>query len=335
MDTTPTIPARTLLSRARGALLGAAIGDALAFPNLHYSRTFLQSFAEPLAAEFVAPHTGFHPQGQYGAATQVMQAVAASIAESGDVSWDSLVSHMIPLWRDHLLVGEDPSATEAMEPILRGAVHRGATGLPPGRAEAAPATRVPAIAVLDHRDFAKLAADVALATRITHRDPRPAACAAAAAAAIASNLVAQEFILGDFLDRAAGASGLYDPAVEEAILDFPRILSQTERRALRQIASFCPDSRYPQTEDGLGEYCVTAVLTAIYYFLRSPHSYEQTVEGCLRLGGHIDVPTFLAGAMSGALVGDEEIPPGLVTGLLNAERIALYADHILDTQGRA
>lgn len=310
-----------VISRFRGAVLGAAIGDALAFPHEHYSRSFLSSLAHPLAEEYVVPPSGFHPAGQYGYATQTMLAVLSSIVESGEVTGEGLVSHLLPLWHGNLLVKTEPSMTEAMRRIADGTDWRDA-GMDVGHAESAPLARTIALALWNHQDPERLVDVVGLSTRITHKDPRVSACAAACAAAVACNLGAEELILGEFLDAVGTAAGAYDGVIRDVILDFPRILSQTESRALLYLMSLCADTRYPQGEDGLGEYCVPTTLTAIYYFLRSPYQFPKVADWCLRLGGRIDMVTFLAGAITGALVGDERLPSGLVAGLLNSTEIA-------------
>jgi ADP-ribosylglycohydrolase len=310
-----------LSSRFRGAVLGAAIGDALAFPYQHHSRRFLRSLASSLTEEYTSHHSRFHPRGQHGYPTQILLATTEAIVAERTPNPEVVVDRLIPLWRENLLVEREESTTEAMTPVVRGLVdwRDGALGI--GRAEAAPLVRVVPVALWDHKDVESLAANAGALTRITHSDLRVAACGAAAAAAIGGNLLVDELKLGEFLDRVAAAASRFEPAIAEALLDFPRILSQSEYRATRLLAALCPDSRYPASEDGLTEYCVPVLFTAIYQFLRSPYAYERVVESCVRLGGRTDVAAFLAGSMCGALVGLEDLPERLVGTLAHAERI--------------
>ena len=315
-------------SRFRGAVLGAAIGDALAFPYQHYSRSFLRSISSPLTAEFVDPPSSFHPRGQYGPATQLMLATLASVNEAGDVSGESMANHMLPLWRDNLFVRSEESTAEAMGRLAKGQAEWHESGHESGRAEAAPLARAVVIGLWDHGEMDRIPQDVETVVRVTHRDPRALACGAMVAAAVASNVQSSQLHLGEFLDRVAAAASSFDTALHDAILDLPRILSQTEARALRYLESFCSDSRYPHTEDGLGEYCIPTAMTAIYYFLRAPYQFEKALDSCLRLGGHIDSVTFLAGALSGALVGDAGLPQSLIEGLLNSREITAAAEQL-------
>jgi ADP-ribosylglycohydrolase len=317
-----------LLSRFRGAILGGAVADALALPYQHYSRAFLRSLATPIAGQFGTHHSGFYPLGQYTDETQTMLCVLASILEAGEVSEEAMASRLASLGRDQLLVEPESSIAEALNRLQEGSSGWQKAGLEPGRAEAAPAARVLPVALWDHEDFDVLCKDAEACARITHKDPRSIASALAVAGAIASNVQTEELVLGNFLDRVSDAAGRFDSALKEAVLDFPRVLSLSEQRALRHFESLSPDDRYPATDEGLSGYSIPTVSVALYYFLKSPYSYEKTVESCLRLGGQIDTPAFLAGAISGALLGENGIPAKLTEELLNAGDIALRADQL-------
>jgi ADP-ribosylglycohydrolase len=315
-----------ITSRFRGTLLGAATADALALPHLHYSRAFLRSLASPMAREYVSHPSGRHPAGQYSSLTQEMMAVVASILDEGEVSGEAIASHLTPLWRDQVLIERDAGSVAPMERLVSRSVSWQTAANEVGHAEAAPACRVVPVALWRPTDVEALQRGVVDAVTITHRDPRVLAAAAAMAAAIAVNSRTEELILGPFLDRVAGAAERFDAVVAEAILDFPRTLSMSENRAIRHFESLCPDDRYPPSDEGLGSYCVPAALLAVYYFLRSPYRFEKTVESCLRLGGHMHVPAFFAGAISGALNGEDGLPDPLLQGLVGWREIAEAAD---------
>jgi len=297
-------------------------------PYQHYSRTFLRSLAGPLTAEYGEHHSGFYPTGQFSDDTQEMLAVLGAIVEKGEVDGETIASHMIPLWRDNLLVERDGAAEAAMERLMKSQADWEHCGLDAGYAEVSAARRVIAIGLWEHGDVERVAHAAAVSTRITHRDPRVLACAATMAAAIAHNIGTDELILGDFLDQVSDAAGEFDPNLQEAILDFPRTLSLPEFRTLRHFETLAADNRYPPNEQGLSAYCVPVTLTALYFFLKSPYDYEQVVENCLRTGGHIDTLAFLAGATSGALLSDTAIPANLVAGLFNSQDIAKRADEL-------
>ncbi len=301
-----------------GCVLGAAVGDALAFPYQHYSRQFLRSISSPLTDGFAEHHTSSYPSGQYSDDTQMLlallKAIAGAAAEAAELNVPFVLRHLLPLWRDQMLVERDPSCAEAMARVL-GSGESQPRPLEEGRAEASPTGRAVAVALWYHRHPDEMHERVEAMVRLTHTDRRTLACAAAVAAMIEHNLTTTEIILGDFLDKTAAACARFDERIAEAILDFPRILSMAENRCHRHLEAVCEDRRYPMSDEGLSEYAVPTMLFALHSFLKSPHRYEDTVDRCLRLGGQVDTATFLAGAISGAHLGSDAIPANLRNGL--------------------
>jgi len=322
---------RKLQSRFRGALLGCAVGDALGFPYQDYSRSFMRSLLDSLTAEFSRHQSGFYPLGQYTDDTQMAQAVGEAIIEAGGVSGQAIAEHLIPLWRDQLVVDRSASCTEAMERIVRGEVGWQQSGLPIGRVESGPLPRVLPVALWDHAHPERMAADVEAVVVITHRDPRAIAAAAAIGAAIAHNVTSNDLILGGFLDHVSQAAGRFYGDLAEAILDFPRLLSQTEYRAFEIIGAFAASAsgeRPPGFDEGVAENALHAVLAVLYYFLKNPFDFEKAVESSLRAGGDVDTASALLGALSGALLGVEAIPAPLASTVLDAAAIRDLADRL-------
>lgn len=302
-----------------GSVLGGAIGDAIAFPYLYYSRAFLSSMSAPLTEEFAEQHSGRYPTGQYSDDTQVVLALLEAIVEAAgnatDLDVPIALRHLLPLWRDQVLVERDASCAEAMQRILGSGDPTRPHPLESGRAEASPVGRAVAVALWYHARPDAMHEQLEAMVRLTHTDRRTLACAAAVAGAIEYNLTTSDLILGDFLDAVAGGAERFDARVAEAILDFPRSLSMTEYRCQRHFEEVYEDQRYPASDEGLSVYTVPTVLFALHAFLKSPHDYEATVDRCVRLGGQMDTATFLAGAISGAHLGYEALPEGLRDGL--------------------
>ena len=310
-----------LADRFLGSVFGAAIGDALAFPYQHYSREFLRSMSSPLTEAFVEHHSSFYPTGQYSDDTQMMVGVLEAIVEaaaSGEPEpshTTGVLRHLVPLWRDQLLIERDASCAEAVERLLARGQHWTAQPLEDGRAESSAIGRVLGIALWYHHQPGQLLERVEALVRLTHTDRRTVACAAGFAAAVAYNLTAEDLVLGDFLDRVAVAAGRFDSRLGETILDFPRILSMTEYWCQKHFECVYQDDNYPPSDEGLGVYSIPAFLFAFYFFLKNPHCFESTVDNCLRLGGQMDTTTFLAGAVSGSRVGFSALPKKLTTCL--------------------
>jgi ADP-ribosylglycohydrolase len=326
-------------SRYRGTLLGAAIADALAFPLRNYSRNFLLSVAQPLTREYQSPPDGFHPRGQTTDDTQGWIAVIDAVLEQGGFEPDAssarlVVDHLIPLWRDLRVIDGDPDTTEVMQRIVRGITVWNGAALPPGRATAGAVTRAIPLGLWDCRSAEEIPSHVETVVRVTHEDPRVLAVAAGVAAAIATNVCAEELILGQLLDAVAGASSRFDAGVAEAVLDMPRFLSQTDRRALEMILDARADLAYPPPDDGLGDYVVPVLLLALYEFLKEPQDYEKAVDRSLRLGGQLSTVAALTGALSGSFIGAANLPRRLVADLLENDAIQSRADQLYELRRR-
>ncbi len=323
---------RKLRSRFRGALLGCAVGDALGFPYQDYSRSFMRSLLEPLTSGFVRHHSGFYPLGQYTDDTQEATAVVNSIIEAGGINGQIVAEHLIPLWRDQLVVDRSPSCTEAMDRLLKGEATWSRSGLPVGRVENCSLPRALPVGLWDHAHLDALPGDVEVTTLISHQDPRVVASAAAMAASVAYNVVADDLILGSFLDQAAGAAGRFYGALAEQILDFPNILSQREYRAFEWFGEFSAgalgEHPYP-FDEGVAENALYTALAVLYFFLKNPFDFERAVESALRAGGDVDTTAALTGAISGGLLGSEAIPAQLANSVLDHSSIQDRADRLL------
>lgn len=308
------------------------MGDALGFPYQDYSRSFMRSLLGPLTAGFARHHSGFYPLGQYTDDTQVAQAVAESVIEVGAVDGQAIAEHLIPLWRDQLVVDRSAACTEAIERLVRGETGWRESGLPQGRVESGPLARAVPVALFAHAHPESLPGEVEISAIITHHDPRAIAAAAAIAGALAHNVLANDLVLGAFLDQAAQAAGRFYGELAEEILDFPRLLSQTEFRAFETFAAFAASAvgeRPAPFDEGVTENALHTALAVLYYFLKNPFDYEKAVESALRAGGDVDTSTALVGAVSGALLGVEAIPAALGSTVLDGQAILDRADRLL------
>jgi len=322
---------RKLQSRFRGALLGCAVGDALGFPYQDYSRSFMRSLLGPLTAGFTRHPSGFYPPGQYTDDTQMAQAVLEAILEAGAVEGQSIAEHLIPLWRDQLVVDRSAACTEAMERLVSGETVWKHSGLPLGRVENGPLPRALPMGLWDHAHPEELPGHVETAVVITHRDPRAIAAAAAIAAALAHNVVSDDLILGSFLDQAARAAGRFYGELAAEILDFPRLLSQSEYRTFEMVGAFAAGAlgdRSPTFDEGVTENALHTALAALYYFLKNPFDFEKAVEPSLRAGGDVDTVAALVGALSGGLLGADAIPASLASSVLDGPGIVERADRL-------
>lgn len=102
------------------------------------------------------------------------------------------------------------------------------------------------------------------------------------------------------------------------------------KHKLKSIKKLCGEkdrSRVVQ-ELGHGIEAPNSVPTAIYSFLSHPHSFEEAVIYAISLGGDTDTIGAMTGAISGAYLGVEAIPPKWQDKLENREYIKGLADRL-------
>lgn len=80
---------------------------------------------------------------------------------------------------------------------------------------------------------------------------------------------------------------------------------------------------------GHGVAALDSVPAALYAFLQSPASFEETIRFAMRLGGDVDTIAAMAGALSGAYLGESAIPRGWIDRAERAEMLRELADGLL------
>jgi ADP-ribosylglycohydrolase len=71
------------------------------------------------------------------------------------------------------------------------------------------------------------------------------------------------------------------------------------------------DPGYEDAWEGISPFVVGSVLWSLYSFLRSPEDYMETIRTSIVVSGDVDTTAAMAGAISGAYLGIEAVPPGL------------------------
>lgn len=324
-----------LHSKYLGAILGAAAGDALAFPLRDYSRNFLASLAHPLATELQLAEDGFSPLGQNTGDIQGCLAVIHSILERGDLKAEEasariFVEHLIPLWRDMSVVDPAEDNSAVMNMIVRGISEWNAAALPPGQAGSGCLTRAIPIGLWNCKNPQNIPEQVETLVSVSHQDTRVLASAAVIATLIAYNVREEDLVLGDIMDETSAAAARFDNRIADAICDLPRILSQTDPRALDLILEICPDEDYPPRRDGLTDYAVPILFLSLRQFLNNPQSFHEALDRILRLGGNMSTIASISGAFCGSYLGIEGIPENLVDKLLEKEEILRHTNKLFE-----
>ena len=163
----------------------------------------------------------------------------------------------------------------------------------------------------------RLAADVTIASVVTHRHPLAVDAAIAMATAVAHAVTASRIETGHLLATAARSVEARSPQFAQRIAGLGKLLHSEEADALAAIAQGDPR----QAGFGVPAMAEPTVLAALYAFLRSPGDFAATVETSLRMGGDVDTIAAIAGALSGAHNGLDAIPPSLADGVKDGAEI--------------
>ena len=325
MSDQPTLKAQ-LRTKFRGALVGVAVGDALGFPFEGSTHSFMAALGPDALHAFEAHRSGYFPPGQYSDNTQLTLASTESLVKKNGFDGAALAEEFLPLWRENSIIGRSPGCSEAIERLLERTADWRSSGCEEGRAGNGAAKRAIPFGLWNYDEPQRLVEETSAAAEITHRDRLAVAGAVGVAAAISYGLTHRDLILGEWLDTVGGAVAAVSGSFAKEIAELPRFLSIPEPEAVTQIAARIPS---PENRVAVREGDVLpSVLTAFYWFLRSPDDWSATVEGCLRSGGAVDTIASMGGGISGAFNGEDSIPDSLRGTLVDRDRILSLADRL-------
>lgn len=289
--------------RARGALLGTFVGDALGMPFEGAPQS-----AIPADVEMVAARRG---RGTYTDDTQMMIALGESLIDLGLVDPDRLARAFQDAY-DHdrgygggtrrvfeLWASGTPVA-EAAGQVFDGRGSRGNGA----------AMRIAPVAVRFRDDPARLCAEAARSARITHAHPVGVDAAVVQAAAVG-----------------AGLRG-------ENVLEVACAAAQTEEMqvALHEVRELLAEPRQPDEVHarlGSSSDARESVCAAVYAALAQP-AFEAAVRFAVRLGGDTDTVAAMAGAIAGARHGVRSIPGRWLEALEDGERGRSHVERLAD-----
>jgi poly(ADP-ribose) glycohydrolase ARH3 len=288
--------------RARGALLGTFVGDALGMPFEGATQS-----AIPLKVEMVAARRG---RGTYTDDTQMMIALAESLIERGRIDEQHLARSFREAYEPNRGYGRGTRrvfqlwtagtpVTAAAGQLFNGQGSRGNGA----------AMRIAPVAVRFAAEPSRLRAEAAASARVTHTHPVGVDAAVVQAAAI--------------------AAGLRD----EDILDVAGAVAVTHEMSdgLRDVAELLTTSREPgEVHARLGSSSFEAreaVCAAIYAALAHP-AFEEAVRFAVRLGGDTDTVAAMAGAISGAACGASSIPARWLSALEDGDRGRTHVEEL-------
>ena len=81
--------------------------------------------------------------------------------------------------------------------------------------------------------------------------------------------------------------------------------------AVSRISQEGLEPKPAHTWRGISPFVVGSVLWSLYSFLKNPQDYRQTIRTAIAVGGDVDTTAAMAGAISGAYLGLDAVPPNL------------------------
>ena len=282
---------QSLAARARGALLGTFVGDALGMP---FEGTAAEDIPE--CVEMIDARLG---RGTYTDDTQMMIALAESLLERGQVDDEHLARafqaaydpkrgygggtrRVLALW------AAGTPVTAAASQVFDGKGSRGNGA----------AMRIAPIAVRFAHDPDALCDQATRSARLTHAHPVGVDAAVVQAAAIGAALRTD-----DIFEVALAAAKTHE--MKEGLRFVGALLAGGAVEAHRRLES---------SSDARQSAC-----SAIYAAVAHP-AFEQAVTFAVGLGGDADTVAAMTGAIAGARDGDASIPSRWLDALEDGER---------------
>jgi ADP-ribosylglycohydrolase len=152
--------------------------------------------------------------------------------------------------------------------------------------------------------------------RITHQDLRCSAGAIAIAGATAAAAAEGRIEAPVLCASLAEWTRPFDPILAAALEQLPHWAEDPPERAAPRIARIGSEPSYSDGWEGISPFVTPSVLWSLFSVLHSPGKYWEAVCTAIAVGGDVDTTAAMAGAIAGASVGLQGIPPelcGLVT----------------------
>ncbi|HKW40806.1 MAG TPA: ADP-ribosylglycohydrolase family protein [Gemmatimonadales bacterium] len=296
-----------LVSRARGALLGLAVGNQLGVPTEALGTAQAIRVAFPQGVRDLVPPPKGSPFDDDAAMALLL---AESLIQKGDFDANDVAQRWVK-WMKLDGRGIGLTTQRALRLIERGTepFEAGRLTLGPRSASNGAVMRCLPVALRYRDNVDKLVRVSMQQAAITHADER---CTWGAAAV---NLAARELLHGnqhfvdEVLHRLEGAA--------------PRALLDAMRRVLWE-----PEGDLPIVQQGEYGYVVHCVEIAFWCAVHRP-SLEDTLIFLAEAGGDTDTNAAVAGALLGARDGETGIPPRWLDQLGTARGITSLAERLL------
>ncbi len=297
--------------RFAGCLVGQCLGDALGALVEGTPPGICRSYvARYLAGPDPAPPKGRFPFGQYTDDSQLARELMASYAACRGFDPADYARRLAALFESDRIFGRGMACDQAARRLMIG-VPWDQAGEPAGQAGNGSAMRAGPVGVLFADDPDALVRVAVDQGRITHQDPRCAAGSIAIATGVALALEPGRVEPGRWLGIIAGRVEAVSPVVAEGVRSLDGWLRESPGDACGPISTWGYEPGTSPDWPGISPYVVPSVLWSLYAFLRSPEDYLETIRTAIAVGGDVDTFAAMTGAIAGARVGLDALPPGL------------------------
>jgi poly(ADP-ribose) glycohydrolase ARH3 len=288
----------TLLDKVRGAFLGCALGDALGRP--FESSLSSDSRLSPLVERRAS-------QGSlwaYSDDTQMMLSVAESILQKNRVEPEHLIQTLAKNYDPARGYGKGMKLIfQALEGGLSWQEAAGRTWAEGSKGNGA-AVRVLPVACWYLRDNNAMIEAAKLSASVSHTHPIAQTACLWQVAALSYLLQSDALQVTELLQR-----------IEKAIGGDPLFVGKLQKIAALYQKNASKEEAVQAL--GNGSTAEESVPLALFVFLRWAPRFDEIVINAIQCGGDTDSNAALAGALAGALLGEEALPKRWVQNLEN------------------
>jgi ADP-ribosylglycohydrolase len=260
-----------------------------------------------------------YPFGQYSDDTQLARELLISVREAGGWNPAAFAARIADLFRTGADVGAGQGTRGAAQRLLAGASWR-ESGAPPPYAGNGSAMRAAPLGLLFAGDPAALRAAAREQSRITHLDPRCTAGAVAVAGAALLTTAPGPLDPRAVLRRLTVWVEAEDASVARAVAGIEGWLTLEPSDAAARLRAEGLDPGHISSWLGISAFVTPSVAWSLYAFLRTPDDYWATVCTAVAVGGDTDTMGAIAGALAGARLGPDALPPDLLARLTDRGR---------------
>lgn len=308
--------------RYRGCIVGQCLADAVGLLVEGQLASACQMYLETISPAWEGPaEVGFR-LGQYSDDSQLARELMISFVEQQGFDPADYARRIADLFAQGLVVGKGIATDEAARRLNRGVPWQEA-GAEISRAGNGTAMRAAPVGLFYPHDVDSLVRVAHEQGYITHHDPRCSAGSIAIAAAVALVITGRFDAPDAFCASIADLMSPYHMVFSSLVRQLPEWVSMPPEDAVERISQAGVEPGYMTGWPGISPFVIPSVLWSLYAFLRHPEDYRAAVETAIMPGGDVDTTGAMTGAISGAYLGINAIPPHLAS-LVNDDGIWGY-----------